>query len=64
MNINHLFKLPIQKKQDTPTIKDFLQLIAFLGGGKKNNEWGIRVLWMGWNKADTIFKTIKAIESS
>ena len=64
LNINHLFKLPIQKKQDTPTIKDFLQLIAFLGGGKKNNEWGIRVLWMGWNKADTIFKTIKAIESS
>jgi Transposase DNA-binding len=64
LNCNHRFKLPIEKEQNIPTIKDFLQLVAFLGGGKKQNEWGIRALWIGWNKADIIFKTLIAIESS
>ena len=64
LNINHRFKLPIEQPEKIPTIKDFLQLVAFLGGGKKQNEWGIRALWKGWNKADIIFKTILAIESS
>ena len=52
LNINHRFKLPIEQPEKIPTIKDFLQLVAFLGGGKKQNEWGIRALWKGWNKAD------------
>ena len=64
LNTNHCFKLPLEKTQNIPTIKDFLQIVAFLGGGKKNNTWGIRALWIGWNKANIIFKTILAIESS
>jgi hypothetical protein len=64
LNINHCFKLPLEKTQNIPSIKDFLQLVAFLGAGKKGNEWGIRALWVGWNKADIIFKTSLAIESS
>lgn len=64
LNVNHSFKIPLEKTENIPTIKDFLQLVAFLGGGKKNNEWGIRAFWVGWSKAAIIFKTILAYESS
>jgi hypothetical protein len=55
--VNYGVKLP---QTENPTVKLFTNAIILLAGGNPKHN-GIRQLWKGFAKADTIFKTAKAI---
>jgi hypothetical protein len=56
--VNYGVKLPTP---DEPTVLQFTNAIILISGGNPKNM-GIRQLWKGFAKADTIFKTAKAIK--
>jgi Transposase DNA-binding len=55
--VNYSVKLP---QTENPTVKQFTNAIILVAGGNPKHN-GIRQLWKGFAKADTIFKTAKAI---
>jgi hypothetical protein len=55
--VNYGVKLP---QTENPTVKQFTNAIILIAGGNPKHN-GIRQLWKGFAKADTIFKTAKAI---
>lgn len=56
--MNHNFK---PAKTDEPSVLQFAQLLIIISGGKQKDV-GIRQLWKGLSKADTILKTAYALK--